>query len=136
MRGPQGTLFGKNTLTGAINVISAKPEIGGEFGGQISLAVEDENSANIIDGHLNIPAGDTFAVRLSFKDREDDGYITNAYLNTTGPTADEQLLRLSASWQPSDDLRIDMKHTDGEHVRIGSTAVSYTHLTLPTTPYV
>ncbi len=135
MRGPQGTLFGKNTLTGAINVISAKPDIGGDFGGQISLAVEDENSANIIDGHLNIPAGDSFAVRLSFKDREDDGYITNAYLNTTGPTADEQLLRISASWQPSDDLRIDMKHTDGEHVRIGSTVVQKTFdMAIPPTP--
>ncbi len=115
--------------------ISAKPDIGGDFGGQISLAVEDENSANIIDGHLNIPAGDSFAVRLSFKDREDDGYITNAYLNTTGPTADEQMLRISASWQPSDDLRIDMKHTDGEHVRIGSTVVQKTFdMAMPPTP--
>ena len=135
LRGPQGTLFGKNTLTGAINVISAKPEIGGDFGGQISLAVEDENSANIIDGHLNIPAGDNFAVRLSFKDREDDGYITNAYLGTTGPTADEQMLRFSAAWQPSDDLRIDIKHTDGEHIRVGSTVVQKTFdMAMPPTP--
>jgi outer membrane receptor protein involved in Fe transport len=66
LRGPQGVLFGKNTLSGAVNVISAKPVIGGEFGGQISLAAEDENNAEIIEGHLNIPAGDSFAVRFAF----------------------------------------------------------------------
>ena len=126
LRGPQGVLFGKNTLAGAVNVISAKPVIGGEFGGQISLAAEDENSAQIIDGHLNIPAGDTFAVRLSFKDREDDGYIDNLYLGTTGPTADEKMTRISASWQPNDDFRIDIKHTDGHHIRTGDTVVQNT----------
>ena len=135
LRGPQGVLFGKNTLSGAVNVISAKPVIGGEFGGQISLAAEDENSANIIDGHLNIPAGDSFAVRLSFKDRSDDGYIENKYLGTAGPTADEQLMRISASWQPSDALRIDIKHTDGEHTRVGSTVVQNTFdMAMPPTP--
>jgi len=135
LRGPQGTLFGKNTLSGAVNVISAKPVIGGEFGGQISLAAEDENSANIVDGHINIPAGDSFAVRLSFKDRKDDGYIDNLYLGTTGPTADEQLMRISASWQPNEDLRIDIKHTDGEHTRVGSTVTQNTFdMAMPPTP--
>ena len=135
LRGPQGVLFGKNTLAGAVNVISAKPVIGGEFGGQISLAAEDENSAQIIDGHLNIPAGDTFALRLSFKDREDDGYIDNLYLGSTGPTADEKMVRISASWQPNDDFRIDIKHTDGHHIRTGDTVVQNTFdMAMPPTP--
>jgi outer membrane receptor protein involved in Fe transport len=135
LRGPQGVLFGKNTLAGAVNVISAKAEIGGDLSGRISLAAEDQNSAAILDGHLNIPVSDTFALRLSFKDREDDGYIDNLYLGTTGPTADEKLLRLSASWQPNDDLRIDIKHTDGSHVRIGSTVVQNTFdMAVPPTP--
>jgi outer membrane receptor protein involved in Fe transport len=135
LRGPQGVLFGKNTLSGAVNVISAKPVIGGEFSGQISVAAEDENSAQIIDGHINIPAADTFAVRLSFKDREDDGYIDNLYLGNKGPTADETLMRISAAWQPNDDLRIDIKHTDGEHTRIGSTVTQNTFdMAIPPTP--
>ena len=135
LRGPQGVLFGKNTLAGAVNVISAKAKIGGEFGGQISLAAEDENNANIIDGHLNIPVSDSFALRLSFKDRQDDGYITNAYLDTTQPTADEKLLRLSATWQPNDNLTIDFKHTDGHHIRTGSTVVQGSFdMAMPPTP--
>jgi outer membrane receptor protein involved in Fe transport len=135
LRGPQGTLFGKNTLTGALNIISAKPEIGGEFGGRIAVAAEDENSGTEIEGHINIPVADTFAIRLSFQDRENDGYINNTYNNTTGPTADEQLLRFSASWQPSDQLRFDLKHTDGEHIRIGSTVMgSVFDMAMPPTP--
>ena len=135
LRGPQGVLFGKNTLAGAVNVISAKAEIGGDFGGRISLAAEDENSAAIMEGHLNIPVSDSFALRLSFKDREDDGYISNKYLGTTQPTADEKLMRISATWQPNDNLKIDFKHTDGQHVRTGDTVVQNSFaMAMPPTP--
>ena len=115
LRGPQGTLFGKNTLTGAINVISAKPVIGADdISGRVSIAASDEDSGTEIEGHLNIPLSDSFAVRLAFQDRDNDGLLTNLYNNSNGPTADETMLRLSASYQPNDDLRIDFKHTDGD----------------------
>ena len=136
LRGPQGTLFGKNTLTGALNVISAKPVIGGDdISGKVSIASSDEDGGTEIEGHLNIPLSDAFAVRLSFQDRDDDGTITNLYNNRTGPTADETMLRLSASYQPNDDLRIDFKHTDGEHIRTGSTSTPWTFdQAMPPTP--
>ena len=135
LRGPQGARFGKNTLTGAVNVISAKAEIGGDLGGSISFAGEDQNSASIMEGNLNIPVSDTFAIRLAFKDREDDGYMENVYLGTKQPTADEKLLKFAASWQPNDDLRIDLKHLDSTHVRVGSTvAASVWNMAMPPTP--
>ena len=136
LRGPQGTLFGKNTLTGAINVVSAKPVIGGdEISGRISTAITDQDSGTEIEGYLNIPMSDSFAVRLSFQDRDNDGLIKNLYNNSTGPSADETMLRLSASYQPNDDLRIDFKHTDGEHIRTGSTSTPWTFdAALPPTP--
>ncbi len=136
LRGPQGTLFGKNTLTGAINVISAKPVIGDDdISGRVSIAASDEDSGTEIEGHLNIPLSDSFAVRLAFQDRDNDGLIKNLYNNSTGPTADETMLRLSASYSPNDDLRIDFKHTDGEHIRTGSTSTPWTFdQALPPTP--
>jgi len=136
LRGPQGTLFGKNTLTGALNVISAKPVIGDDdISGKVSIASSDEDGGTEIEGHLNIPLSDSFAVRLSFQDRDDDGTITNLYSNNSGPTADETMLRLSASYQPNDDLRIDFKHTDGEHIRTGSTSTPWTFdQAMPPTP--
>jgi len=88
-----------------------------------------------MEGHLNIPVSDSFALRLSFKDREDDGYISNKYLGTTQPTADEQLMRISATWQPNDNLKIDFKHTDGQHVRTGDTVVQNSFaMAMPPTP--
>ena len=136
LRGPQGTLFGKNTLTGAINVISAKPVIGDDdISGRVSIAASDEDSGTEIEGHLNIPLSDSFAVRLAFQDRDNDGLIKNLYNGSTGPTADETMLRLSASYSPNDDLRIDFKHTDGEHIRTGSTSTPWTFdQALPPTP--
>ena len=45
------------------------------------------------------------------------------------------MLRLSASYQPNDDLRIDFKHTDGEHIRTGSTSTPWTFdQAMPPTP--
>ena len=136
LRGPQGTLFGKNTLTGALNVISAKPIIGGDdISGKVSIAASDEDGGTEVEGHLNIPLSDAFAVRLAWQDRENDGTINNLYNGSTGPTADETMLRLSASYSPNDNLRIDFKHTDGEHVRTGSTSTPWTFdQAMPPTP--
>ncbi len=136
LRGPQGTLFGKNTLTGALNVITAKPVIGDDdISGKVSIAASDEDSGTEIEGHLNIPLSDAFAVRLAWQDRDNDGTINNLYNGKTGPTADETMLRFSASYQPNDDLRVDFKHTDGEHIRTGSTSSPWTFdQAMPPTP--
>jgi len=120
LRGPQGTLFGKNTLAGAVNVISARANVGDVFGGRIAIAGE-ENGGELIEGNIHGTVAKNFAMRLAFKDRKDDGYIDNVYNGGSGPTTDETMFRISGSWEPSDDLKIDFKHTDGEHVRTGST---------------
>ena len=61
----------KNTLTGALNVISAKPIIGGDdISGKVSIAASDEDGGTEVEGHLNIPLSDAFAVRLAWQDRE------------------------------------------------------------------
>ena len=120
LRGPQGTLFGKNTLAGAVNVISAKAKVGEDFGGRIAVASED-NEGQLVEGNIHFSPSDTFAVRFAFKDREDDGYIDNLYLGNSGPTTDETLIRISGAWEPNDNLSVHFKHTDGDHVRTGNT---------------
>ena len=76
LRGPQGTLFGKNTVAGAINMISTKPSQ--EFEGSISANVYNMDGLQI-KGVINIPMGEIFSARISYSDRSRDGYIKNVY---------------------------------------------------------
>ncbi len=72
LRGPQGTLFGRNTIGGAINIITKKP--GDEFGGSLKVAGGDEGYLEA-QGSVNLPLGDRAAARLSGFVRERDGYV-------------------------------------------------------------
>ncbi|NOU50573.1 TonB-dependent receptor [Pseudoalteromonas sp. JBTF-M23] len=73
LRGPQGTLFGRNSTVGSINVISAKPDFGGAFG-RVSGEVGKYN-ARVLDGFINIPVNDEFAVRVAAKGLKRDSFL-------------------------------------------------------------
>jgi iron complex outermembrane receptor protein len=73
LRGPQGILFGKNTLAGAINVTTATPETDEEFGGKISVSTESFDGKTV-EGHLTGSIGDTIGLRLAYKDRSNDDH--------------------------------------------------------------
>ena len=120
LAGPQGILFGKNTLAGAINVTSASANIGDEFGGKITLNKESFGG-EVAEGHIAGSVSDTLAVRLAYKDRQGDGYLPNGYTGADSPTVDENMWRLSASWEPRDNISVKFKHAQSEHVRVGST---------------
>jgi len=65
LKGPQGTLYGRNTTGGLINFISAKPKFG-EFSGGVTVEGGSEQTLNS-EGHLNIPLGDVVAARIAFR---------------------------------------------------------------------
>jgi iron complex outermembrane receptor protein len=88
LRGPQGTLFGKNTIGGAINVITRKPDF--ELGAEASVRVGnfDRFDTRLT---LNVPLVDErAAARISLASNYDDGYQTNEFLGTR--FADDRLL--------------------------------------------
>jgi len=76
LRGPQGTLFGKNTVAGAISMISTKPSQ--EFEGSVTANVFNMDGLEL-KAMVNIPLGDMVSARLSYSDRSRDGYIKNVY---------------------------------------------------------
>jgi iron complex outermembrane receptor protein len=63
LRGPQGTLFGRNSTVGTVNIITAKPDTE-SFYGSTNVAIGNYN-AREITGVLNIPISDTFAISSS-----------------------------------------------------------------------
>ena len=126
LRGPQGILFGKNTLAGAINVITATPETDEEFGGKISVSKESLDGTTV-EGHLTGSIGDTIGLRLAFKDRSNDGSFKNTYAGAvvkTGPSADESMWRASATWEPTDSTRVELKHSESDNVRRGNDSLT------------
>jgi len=129
LRGPQGTLFGKNTIGGAINVISAKPTQ--EFGGFAELTV---GSLNRIDGRLdmNIPLSETWASRFSLSYKSRDGYVdrldfaTGEVLDHLG-NEDAINARGSIRWTPSDNTTLDiiLDYTRARAESAANTLVQY-----------
>jgi iron complex outermembrane recepter protein len=110
LRGPQGTLFGRNANAGVINVITAKPEFDSTFG-QLDLTLGSYDLRRL-KGHLNVPLGDTFALRGAAFVEQRDGYTS--FLpgsRVTGSTpryddSDKFAYRLSALWEPDERWRV------------------------------
>ncbi len=78
LRGPQGTLYGRNTTAGAINFINAKPT--GEFGFKQSLSVGNYDSWRSVS-HLNLPDASGFKAKLTAAFSDRDGWVQNEGAN-------------------------------------------------------
>ncbi len=125
LRGPQGILFGKNTLAGAINVTTASAEVGDEMSGSIKVSNETHNG-QIIDANISGSVSENLALRLAVRDRTSDGQFKNSYEGSafdTQPTTDEQMFRLSATFEPSDNVVIKAKHTQSDYLRLGANSI-------------
>jgi iron complex outermembrane receptor protein len=72
LRGPQGTLFGRNTIGGAINIVSAKPAA--EFGGTVEASIGSFNRRHL-RASVNLPVSDSLRLRLTASSKERDGYV-------------------------------------------------------------
>jgi len=76
LRGPQGTLYGRNATAGALNIIDAKPKLE-EFGGY-ATAEYGNYDAKMIQGAINLPLTPTAAIRLAGFHSDHEGYRDNA----------------------------------------------------------
>ncbi len=100
LRGPQGTLFGRNSFGGAINVISRAPKLGQlDFGGMVEVT----NYQGLrVEGFVNLPVGDKVAIRISGYDSRRDGWVHNT-TNTSNDLHDDrnQVVRAQIKFEPS-----------------------------------
>ena len=97
LRGPQGTLWGRNSTVGAVNMQTAKPSLDGEYG---SIEMGGGNYSRFgARGFVNIPLTDTFAVRVAFANEQHDGYV--AYQTPQIPSLSSQMAAAAAAGLPA-----------------------------------
>ncbi|MDT8758423.1 TonB-dependent receptor [Sphingomonas psychrotolerans] len=98
LRGPQGTLFGRNTIGGAILVRTREPELG-SFNGRARVRT---GSDNLIEGFaaLNIPLGTTAAARVSGGFRKRDGYVIREFDGLDLGNDNSYSINGAIKWEP------------------------------------
>jgi len=104
LRGPQGTLYGRNATGGAVNAIARKPSLEG-LEGYVSADVGDYSS-QIYNGAINFALGSKFAVRAAAMSAEHDGYSEHPNFDQDTNDQDTQAYRLGLLFAPTEALSI------------------------------
>lgn len=106
LRGPQGTLFGRNATSGVVNIISAKPDLSG-FGAKAEAEYGNYNSIKV-KGMVNMPIGETIGVRVAGYYLNRDGYTTNLFDGSSIDGRDLYAIRGSLRFEPGPNTTIDL----------------------------
>jgi iron complex outermembrane receptor protein len=119
LKGPQGTLYGRNATGGAINVLPRAPELGA-LGGEASAEAGNEDQLRF-DGALNVPLGDRAAIRAAAFHVERDGFMSDGL-----DDQDDSAARLSLLVEPNDALsiRVAADYFDQGGLGTGSTPIA------------
>jgi len=108
LKGPQGTLYGRNATGGAINVITNEPRLGARTA-EMNFEGGNYNLLHA-SGAVNLPIGDTAAIRGAFNIINRDGYLSDGQNDDV-----QQAARLRFKWEPSPDLTL-LLNADYSHV--------------------
>ena len=104
LRGPQGTLFGRNASAGLLNIVTAQPDLNRLTG--YGVASYGNYDYLRLEGGVNVPLGTTFAVRVDGTYTERDGFYRDVVNDVRINNRDRYLVRGKALWEPSDNLSL------------------------------
>jgi iron complex outermembrane receptor protein len=123
LKGPQGTLYGRNTTGGALKVIPIKAEPGGDWNGFVRAMVGNYGQRHT-EGAMNIPLTDTFAGRISYSQREMDGYGNATLVAADNPETiigsfepgakATDTLRVNLMWDVTDSAVLEMGYDSSD----------------------
>jgi iron complex outermembrane recepter protein len=123
-RGPQGTLYGRNTFGGNIAISTAKPSLD-EYKGGLDLTV-GQNGRFRGEGYVNAPLSETVAMRIAASLEESNGYVKN--VNPLGNNLFDdktRYVRGSVLWQPDDKFSAVLKFDHSNQRGAGGAAFGY-----------
>ena len=127
LRGPQGTLYGKNTLGGAINIITRQP--GREFEGRVYGSYSDGNGAQELAGRVSGPLGETLRAKLSFATLDTDGFFENQLTGEEADALSSDQASLGMVWDATDSARVTF---NGYYLDLDGGSTNYGHVPGPT----
>jgi iron complex outermembrane recepter protein len=112
LRGPQGTLYGANSMGGILKFVTVDPSTAGVSGrieAGTNWVYNGAEPGYNFRGSINLPVSDTVAVRASGFERQDPGYINNPVLHVDGINQTQaEGGRLALLWRPSQDLSLKL----------------------------
>jgi iron complex outermembrane receptor protein len=103
LRGPQGTLFGKNTIGGVINIFRTKPTR--EFGGKVEGTLGEDGRKDI-RGLVNLPMTENGGIKLFGSKLKSDGYIKNSNINDDVGGQDLKSFGTTIAYDVTEDLGV------------------------------
>ena len=132
IKGPQGTLFGRNATGGVIHFLSRKPE--NELGGYIDVGGGNEGTVRV-EGALNAPISERAALRIAGLFHDNNGYTDNSFTGKGEDTTDVKSFRTQLLFQVTDDVSIRLF---GDYTDDQSSRGTASHVSPPLTdnPYV
>ena len=104
LRGPQGTLFGRNSIAGVINVTRRRPDMDG-LGGEVRASFGNYDDI-LVDGYLNLPVSEQLAFKLFGAKQERDGYFFNRTQNRRTGELDYRTISPALLWRPTDSVEL------------------------------
>ncbi len=122
LKGPQGILFGKNTVAGAINITSAQPT--DEFMASIDVLYEPDHGEEIVTLVVNGPLSDNLTGRAAVRRFAMDGWWKNEFTGDEGPEQENWYGRGALRWQ-ADRLDVTAKYEYGDFDRQNGPQVVY-----------
>ena len=105
LKGPQGTLSGRNAVQGLVNLVTARPT--GEFEGKVEVTMGNFNSERV-NMVLNAPLSDKVAMRLATSTFKRDGVIDNIHTGNDIDDRDPMGGRLSIDFDMRDNTQIEI----------------------------
>ncbi len=106
LRGPQGTLFGRNTIGGAVLLTTNAP--GEDAGNSVRVGLGEDNLAEVF-GAFDLPLGDTWSARIAIGGRQRDGYVER--VSDGADLGDEEMYtgQVALRWKPTDGLDFTLR---------------------------
>lgn len=108
LKGPQGTLFGRNSVAGVVNLVTARPtnEVEGRF--DVEMGDWGRETYNAV---INVPVSDTLRTRLAVMTNKRDGMVRNTHTGNMMDDRNDMGLRFSLDWDLSDTTQLKLTYS-------------------------